>query len=43
MISLTGMSELKKLSRDEIRPVLEANMRNGILHVPKEYGMFIAR
>ena len=41
--SLTGMSELKKLSRDEIRPVLEANMRNGILHVPKEYGMFIAR
>ena len=41
--SLTGMSELKKLSRDELRPVLEANMRNGILHVPKEYGMFIAR
>ena len=40
--SLTGMSELKKLSRDEIRPVLEANTRNGILHVPKEYGMFIA-
>ena len=41
--SLTGMSELKKLSRDELRPVLAANMRNGILHVPKEYGMFIAR
>ena len=41
--SLTGMSELKKLSRDELRPVLAANMHNGILHVPKEYGRFIAR
>lgn len=41
--SLTGMSELRKLPREEIRSVLEANMRGGILHVPKEYGMFIAR
>ena len=40
--SLTGMSELRKLPREEIRSVLEANMRDGILHVPKEYGMFIA-
>ena len=41
--SLTGMSELRNLPRDEIRPVLEKNMTGGVLHVPKEYGMFIAR
>ena len=41
--SLTGMSELRNLPRDEIRPVLEKNMTGGVLRVPKEYGMFIAR
>lgn len=40
--SLTGMSDLQKLPRDEIKRVLEKNMRDGILHIPKEYGMFIA-
>ncbi len=43
IFSLTGMSDLKKLPRDEVREVLEKNMTDGILHVPKEYGMFIAR
>ena len=41
--SLTGMTDLRKLSRSEVRSVLEKNMRDGILYVPKEYGMFIAR
>lgn len=41
--SLTGMTDLQKLPRNEIRLILEKNMRDGILHVPKEYGMFIAR
>ena len=41
--SLTGMTELKQLPRDEIRAVLERNMSGGILRVPKEYGMFIAK
>ena len=41
--SLTGMTNLQKLPRSEVRAVLERNMRDGILYVPKEYGMFIAR
>ena len=41
--SLTGMSELRQLPRDEIRAVLEKNMSGGILRIPKEYGMFIAK
>ncbi len=40
--SLTGMSDLQGLPESEIQSVLEKHMRNGILHVPKEYGMFIA-
>ena len=42
IFSLTGMSDLQKIPRDEVRMVLEKNMRDGMLHVPKEYGMFIA-
>ena len=41
--SLTGMTELRELPRDEILSVLEKNMTGGILRIPKEYGMFIAR
>lgn len=41
--SLAGMSELRQLPRDVIRAVLEKNMSGGILRVPKEYGMFIAK
>ncbi len=41
--SLTGMTDLQKLPRSVVKSVLEKNMRDGILYVPKEYGMFIAR
>ena len=41
--SLTGMTELQELPREEICSVLERNMTGGILRIPKEYGMFIAR
>ena len=41
--SLAGMTELQNLPRDEIRSVLERNMSDGILRVPKDYGMFIAQ
>ena len=41
--SLTGMTDLQKLPRSEVKSVLEKNMRDGVLYVPKEYGMFIAR
>lgn len=42
IFSLTGMSDLQKIPRDEVRTVLEKHACDGILHVPKEYGMFIA-
>ena len=41
--SLTGMTDLRRIPREEVRRVLENNMSNGILYVPKEYGMFIAK
>ena len=41
IFSLTGMTDLQKLSRDKVRTALEKNMQDGVLHVPKEYGMFI--
>ncbi len=41
--SLTAMSALRQLPRDEIRAVLAKNMSGGILRIPKEYGMFIAK
>ena len=43
IFSLAGMTDLRKSPREEVRSVLERNMPDGILHVPKEYGMFIAR
>ncbi len=43
IFSLAGMASLRKLPREKIRSVLEKNMRDGVLHVPKEYGMFIVR
>ena len=41
--SLSGMSDLRSLPRETVRSVLAAHMADGVLHVPKEYGMFIAR
>ena len=41
--TLSGMSGLRNLPRETVRSVLAAHMTDGVLHVPKEYGMFIAR
>lgn len=41
--SLPSFSDIQDFSRDTLRSVLEKNMKNGVLHVPKDYGMFIAR
>ena len=41
--SLPSFSDIQDFSRDTLRAVLEKNMHNGILRVPKDYGMFIAR
>ena len=43
IFSLTGISDLQKLPRDRIREVLKANMTDGILRIPKEYGLFISK
>ncbi len=41
--SLPGFSDIQDLPRDILKSVLEKNMHDGILRVPKDYGMFIAR
>ena len=40
--SLSSMTALSNIPRNEIRAILTEQMTDGILHVPKEYGMFIA-
>lgn len=40
--SLSSMALLKNVPKNEIRDILLKNMDNGVLNVPKEYGMFIA-
>ena len=41
--SLTSMSNISKIERAELKQILEENMVDGILWVPKEYGMFICK
>ena len=43
IFSLSGMADLRNLPRDTVRSVLSQHMVDGILRIPKEYGMFIAR
>lgn len=40
--SLPSWSDIQDLPRDVIRSTLEQHMHNGILRLPKDYGMFIA-
>ena len=40
--SLPSWSDIQDLPRDTIRSTLERNMHDGILRLPKDYGMFIA-
>ncbi len=39
--SLDGISDITKVGRDTLKTVLEQNMTDGVLKVPKEYGMFV--
>ena len=43
LYSLTSMSNLKPESREDITKALTAKMQNGVLYIPKEYGMFICK
>ena len=41
--SLTSMTEVSNIERDSVKKYLEQNMVDGVLKIPKEYGMFICR
>ena len=41
--SLSSMTTLSAVPKKEIRGVLTKHMNNGVLEVPKEYGMFCCR
>lgn len=41
--SLAALDEIESIPRDALLHMLEARRVNGLLHVPKEYGMFICR
>lgn len=41
--SLANMSQAAAVGRSTLKKVLENEMRDGVLYVPKEYGMFICR
>ncbi len=39
--SLSSMTALGSIPRDKMTEILTSHMKDGVLHVPKEYGMFI--
>lgn len=41
--SLSAMSNLSNVKREELKSILKNNMIDGVLCVPKEYGMFICK
>lgn len=41
IFSMSGMLSVARLERHTVRALLEKNMINGVLNIPKEYGMFI--
>ena len=43
VFSLSGMTDLRSLPRDTVRSVLASHMKDSVLTVPKEYGMFVCR
>lgn len=43
IFSLADMVELTKIARGELKSVLQGAMQNGVLRVPKEYGMFVCK
>lgn len=43
VLSMTSMANLSKLPRETVYQVLEGQKKDGVIHIPKEYGMFICR
>lgn len=42
IFSMTAMMSAVDVDRDELKEVLLTRMENGVIHIPKEYGMFIS-
>ena len=43
LYSLTSMTSLNQVHRDDIHKALTERMEDGVLNVPKEYGMFVCQ
>lgn len=43
VLSMTSMANLSKLPRETVFAVLEMKKENGVIHIPKEYGIFISK
>ena len=41
--SLSSMTNIERIERETLRQRLEAEVEHGVLHVPKEYGMFVCK
>ena len=41
--SLQSMTNINNIKRDVFKEVLESHKANGVLHIPKEYGMFVCK
>ncbi|MGN1345813.1 MAG: class I SAM-dependent methyltransferase, partial [Eubacteriales bacterium] len=43
IFSMNGIAELASVSAEELYRVLDARKEDGVITIPKEYGMFLAR
>ena len=43
IFSLSGITDLRKLPRETVHAVQAGHMKECVLNIPKEYGMFTAR
>ncbi|MBP3655346.1 MAG: class I SAM-dependent methyltransferase [Clostridia bacterium] len=43
VMSLTAMADVESVSREMLMDLFESRMENGVIRIPKEYGMFICR
>ena len=41
--SLSSIVEITKIDREDVKAILKNNMVDGVLNIPKEYGMFVCK
>ena len=42
ILSLEGMTDFRAVPPEELHRILDAQKENGIIRVPKDYGMFVS-